>query len=60
MLQDHRGIDPVIHETARRIAGRFVYIIQAILRDEERGDALREAYRVAVEELQTFAGKDGA
>lgn len=61
MLQSRPSTDPRTHEAARRIAGRFVFIIQAILREEERADALREAYQVAVEELEAFAaGKEGA
>jgi hypothetical protein len=50
MHQHNPSTDPQTHDTARR----FVWIIQAILRDEERGDALREAYTVAVEEIEAM------
>jgi hypothetical protein len=54
MRWHNQAADPHIHECARKIAGRFVWIIQAILREEERGDALREAYTVAVEEIEAM------
>jgi hypothetical protein len=54
MRMNSQPVDPAIHESARRIAYRFVYIIQAILRDEERIEAQREAYDVAVQELEAF------
>ena len=38
------------HEAARRIAQRFVWIIG----EEEKRDTLREAYRIALEELEAF------
>jgi hypothetical protein len=60
MYVESQPADPQIHEAAIKMARRFVWIIQAILRDEERGDALREAYAIAREELEAFkARKDG-
>ena len=44
--------DAKTHETAIAIARRCVWIIQAVLRDEERIEALREFYFVAREELE--------
>jgi hypothetical protein len=55
MIQANVPADPRIHETATRMARRFVWVIQAILREEERGDALREAYEIAREELEAYA-----
>src|SRR4051812_18888121 len=54
MIQTNAPADPRIHEAATRMAKRFVWVIQAILRDEERGDALREAYQIAREELEAY------
>ena len=39
--------DPKVHEQARCIASECVWIIQAVLREEERLDAMREFYSVA-------------
>ena len=50
--------DPAVHAAAVRMARRFVWIIQAVLREEERIDALREAYNVAREELEAFQAKE--
>jgi hypothetical protein len=44
--------DPKTHEAARAIARRCVWIIQAILRDEEALEATREFYVIAREELE--------
>ena len=44
--------DARTHETAISIARRCVWIIQAVLREEERIEALREFYLVAREELE--------
>jgi hypothetical protein len=60
MFVESQAADPLVHEAAMKMARRFVWIIQAILREEERGDALREAYQVAREELEAFeTRKDG-
>lgn len=50
--------DPKTHELAIAIAKRCVWIVQAVLRDEEKGEALREFYGVAREELER--GRDEA
>jgi hypothetical protein len=52
VIQANQPADPKIHAKAVAIARRCVYVIQAILRDEERGDALREFYLIAREELE--------
>ena len=60
MLRSNQPADPRIHEAAQRLARRFVSIIGAVLRDEEKGLAMREAYAVAREEIEAFAkGKEG-
>lgn len=51
MLVENQAADPAVHAISVRIAQRCVWIIQAVLRDEERGDAAREFYRVCREEL---------
>lgn len=57
MFIDSQATDPAVHVAAMKMAKQFVWIIQAILRDEERGDALREAYRVAREGLEEYRRK---
>jgi len=54
MLINSQPCDPAVHAAAMKMARRFVWIIQAVLREEERLEALREAYNVAREELETF------
>jgi hypothetical protein len=49
--------DAKTHEAAIAIARRCVWIIQAVLREEERIDAVREFYTVAREELEKL--RDG-
>jgi hypothetical protein len=44
--------DAKTHETAIAIARRCTWVIQAVLREEERIDAVREFYAVAREELE--------
>ncbi len=44
--------DAKTHETAIAIARRCVWIIQAVLREEERVEAAREFYTVAREEIE--------
>jgi hypothetical protein len=46
MVIDSQAADPVIHQAAIAMARKFVRIVSALLRDEEKGDALREGYRV--------------
>ena len=48
---ESQAADPAVHQLSIRIARRCVFIIQAVLREEERGEAMREFYRVCREEL---------
>lgn len=43
-----------LHRTSITIARRCVYIIQVCLREEERGEAVREFYSVIREELEKW------
>lgn len=52
MIQQNEPADPAVHALCIRIARRCVWVIQAVLREEERGEALREFYQVAREELE--------
>jgi hypothetical protein len=52
MISLNEPCDPKVHATAVAIAKRCLYIIQAVLREEEWGDALREFYMVARDEIQ--------
>lgn len=51
MFIESKAADPAVHAISVRIAKRCVWIIQAVLREEERIDAAREFYRVVREEL---------
>jgi hypothetical protein len=51
--------DAKTHETAIAIARRCVWIIQAVLREEERIDAVREFYMITREELEKLRGEPG-
>lgn len=51
MLQSHQSTDLAVHELCVRIARKCVWVIQAVLREEERIEAVREFYRVCREEL---------
>lgn len=51
MLDETHAADPAVHRLCITIARRCLHVIQAVLREEERGDALREFYRVCLEEL---------
>lgn len=59
MFVENQPTDPRTHEAAIRIARRCRHIIQACLREEEWGDADREFYRVAREELEAYRTRDG-
>jgi hypothetical protein len=56
-MWDFRPTDETTHETAITIARRCTWVIQAILREEERIDALREFYMITREELEKL--RDG-
>lgn len=52
MLQSHQSIDPAVHDLCVRLARRFTDIIRPLLRQEEVGECLREAYTAAREEIE--------
>jgi hypothetical protein len=54
MIQINQSCDPRIHALAIKLAHQCRYIIQAILREEERGDCDREFYTVIREGLEDF------
>lgn len=51
MFVESQSADPAVHRLSVTIAKRCVWVIQAILREEERIEAAREFYRVCREEL---------
>ena len=51
MFIESQSADPAIHALCIKIARRCVWVIQAVLREEERGLAVNEFYRVCREEL---------
>lgn len=54
MFLENQSADPRVHDAAVKMAKKFVWIISAILREDERGLAMNEAYRVAREGLEAF------
>jgi hypothetical protein len=58
MFIESQSTDPAIHALSVRIAKRCVWIIQAILREEERGLAVNEFYRVCREEIEKKPGRE--
>jgi hypothetical protein len=52
MFIESQSADPAVHALSVRIAQRCVWVIQAVLREEERGLAFNEFYRVAREEIE--------
>ena len=58
MFIESQSADPAIHEVSVNIANRCVWIISALLRDEEKLDAQREFYRVCREELDKKPGRE--
>ena len=54
MFMPNHAAPPEIHEAAIRIARQCRHIIQACLREEEWGDADREFYLIARQELETL------
>lgn len=58
MFIESQAADPAVHALCVRIAKRCVWIIQAVLREEERIEAAREFYRVCREEIDKPPGRD--
>lgn len=54
MFVESRPADPGVHAAAIRIARRCRFTVQACLREEEWGDADREFYRIAREEVEAL------
>ncbi len=52
MIQQNAPCDAAVHEACIRIAHKCVWIIQAVLREEERRDALEAFYLAAREVLE--------
>ena len=59
MFIENQPTDARTHEAAIRIARRCRHTIQACLREEEWGDADREFYRIAREELEAYRARAG-
>jgi hypothetical protein len=54
MIQANVPCDPAIHDAAIRIARRCRHIVQTCLREEEWGEADREFYLIARQELEAL------
>jgi len=52
MFIESQSADPAVHRLCIAIARRCVWIIQAVLREEERHLAAQEFYRVCREEIE--------
>jgi hypothetical protein len=60
MADETTPADPAIHAEAIKAARECVWIIQAVLRDEEVIDATREFYRVIRERMESLKSKGSA
>jgi hypothetical protein len=58
MIQHNQPCNPAVHELCIRIARRCVWIIQAVLREEEWGIAREEFYKVCREEIDKKPGRE--
>jgi hypothetical protein len=58
VLIENQSANPAVHALCIKIAKRCVWIIQAVLREEERGLAANEFYRVCREELDKPTGRE--
>jgi hypothetical protein len=59
VLIENQSANPAVHALCIKIAKRCVWIIQAVLREEERGLAANEFYQVCREELDKPERKAG-
>lgn len=51
LIPMNQPCEPSLHALCARIASRCVWVIQAVLREEERMEARREFYMILREEL---------
>jgi uncharacterized membrane protein YhdT len=58
MFMENQATDPAVHALCVTIAKRCVWVIQAVLREEERGLALSEFYRVCRQEIEKKPGRE--
>ncbi len=58
MFIEGQSADPAVHRVCIEIAKRCVWVIQAVLREEERHLAAQEFYRVCREELDKKPGRE--
>jgi uncharacterized membrane protein YhdT len=58
MFIENQATDLAVHALCIAIAKRCVWIIQAVLREEERGLAFSEFYRVCREEIDKKPGRE--
>ena len=58
MIQQNAPVDPVLHSLSIRIARRCTDIISPLLRQEEVGEALREFYMAAREEIEKMPERE--
>ncbi len=59
MIAENEPVDPIIHETAIRIARRCRHTVECILREEEWQDADREFYLIIRDELERLLSSQG-
>ena len=58
MIQQNAACNPIIHKMCMDIARRCTAIIEPLLRQEEKGEALREFYLAAREVIDKPPGRD--
>lgn len=54
----NQAADPAVHSLCVRLARRFTDIVRPLLRQEEIGECLNEAYLAAREEIEKKPGRE--
>lgn len=58
MFIESQSANPAVHNLSVRIAKRCVWVIQGVLREEERALAVNEFYRVCRKEIEKPPGRE--
>ncbi len=58
MFIENQSVNPAVHNICIKIAKRCVWIIQAVLREDERAIACNEFYRICREEIDKPPGRE--
>jgi hypothetical protein len=58
LIYQNQPCDPAVHSLCMRLARKFTDIVRPLLRQEEVGECLREAYMAAREEIEKKPGRE--